>query len=666
MIAGLPKSGLPFRRRGKGIFCQCPAADAKGGKGVAAEIVVEGKSLEEARAKAAAQLGCDPEDLELEVIAETRPGLLSRGRVQVRAYLKQEALDGLVGISGGLVVITDPKPGGRPAMLGPGAHVRLYVNDLAVRDVRAVSSADRVRLEGEVVEAETSVAVEVSEDGLTCTARVRRQPREVYAVEDAAPSNRLVAQARLVERVVPPLSEEEVLQRLAAAGVRYGIDREAIALAIERGDGEPVVVARGDPPVPPVDAEVEYPFLEKSRVFEAAVPGQRRIFSVEPGEVLAVKKPGRPGTPGRDVYGRVLEPPPPRDVTLRAGAGAALRQDGLAVVATVVGRPERRGNLVTVVPVYVIPGNADPRGGPIKFRGDVVVEGDVPDGVVIEAGGDVRVKGLVANSTIAAGGSIIVGGNVVGSRLRGGGLAVLWEKWETYWQETEEMLEELLAAVEQLRQQWESTRQDRPPADGVLVQACLQGRFRRLPGLIEQSAAALEEVGGALGLEAGHPLVEHMAYLRRCLSPSGSLALNTLAELVDRVEGAKAEAQALKGVAGETAQKVQIAASYVQNSVLETTGQVVISGKGCYNCSIYAGGGVVIDGSPGAFRGGQIISRGHVRVRQLGSEAEAKTYVQVPKRCYIKAGEAFPGVLLKAGSKVEKVTARMAVNLLGE
>ncbi|MBC7336837.1 MAG: hypothetical protein H5U01_11295, partial [Clostridia bacterium] len=94
--------------------------------------------------------------------------------------------------------------------------------------------------------------------------------------------------------------------------------------------------------------------------------------------------------------------------------------------------------------------------------------------------------------------------------------------------------------------------------------------------------------------------------------------------------------------------------------------QVVIGGKGCYNCAIYAGAGVVVDGSPGAFRGGQIISKGHVRVRQLGSEAEARTYVQVPRNFYIKAGEAFPGVLLKAGSKLEKVTARMSVNLLGE
>lgn len=634
---------------------------------MAAEVIVEGKNLDEARAKAAAELGCAPDDLELEVIAETKAGLLSRSRVRVRAYLKSEALDGLVGINGGVVVITDPKPGGWPAMLGPGAHVLMYINDLPVREARAVSSADKVRVEGEVVEAESSVAVEVAPDGLTCTLRVRRRPKEVYAVEDAAPSNRLVVQARLVDQALPPLGEEEILQRLAAAGVTYGIDREAIGRAIERSDGEPVVVARGVPPQPPVDAAIEYPLLEKLREFETAAPGQRRIFSVEPGEILAVKKPGKAGSPGMDVYGRVLEPPPPRDVQLRAGAGAALREDGMAVVAAVVGRPECRGNLVTVVPVYVISGNADPRGGPIKFRGDVVVEGDVLDGVVIEAGGDVRVRGLVANSTIAAGGSVIVGGNVMGSRIKGGGLALVWEKWETFWQETEELLEDLLAAVAQLRQQWESVRrEDQQVTDGVLLQVCLQGRYRRLPSVLEQSAKVLEELGQVAGLDAGHPLMEHMAYLRRSLSVPGCLAISGLPELAAHVNGAKDEALALREAAQEAAQRAQITASYVQNSVLETTGQVVISGKGCYNCSIYAGAGVVIDGSPGAFRGGQIISRGHVRVRQLGSEAEAKTYVQVPKNFYIKAGEAFPGVLLKAGSKVEKVTARVSVNLLGE
>jgi hypothetical protein len=144
------------------------------------------------------------------------------------------------------------------------------------------------------------------------------------------------------------------------------------------------------------------------------------------------------------------------------------------------------------------------------------------------------------------------------------------------------------------------------------------------------------------------------------------MALGSAQELAQRFEAAQEEAQALGEMAQAAGRNANITASYVQNSVLETTGQVLVSGKGCYNCSVYAGSGVVIGGIPGAFRGGQIISKGNVRVQQLGSPAEVRTYVQVPKHCYIRAVEAYPGVMLKAGSRIEKVTARMAVNILGQ
>jgi uncharacterized protein (DUF342 family) len=636
---------------------------------MASEVVAEGRTLEEARARAAAALGCPEEDLEVEVLVQEKAGLWpkGKGKVKIRAFRRQGPLDGLVQVTQGRVVVTDPQPGGQPAVLAPGPNVLVWVNDLPVHDPRTVSSQDQIKIEGKKVEAQTAVEVEVSPDGLSCTLKVWRRPEEIYAVEDAGPTNRLVLPAKLVASSLPPLSEEEVLAQLSAAGVVHGIDREAVRQAIEKGDGTPVVVARGTPPQPPVDARVEYPFLAKMAEVENASVDRRAIFSVEPGEILAVKKPGVPGSPGIDVYGRPIEPPPPKDAVIKAGKGAELREGGL-VVATAVGRPEVRGSSVTVVPVYLIPGDVDARGGPIKFKGDVVVEGDVLDGVEIEAGGNVTVKGLVANSSVFAGGSIRVGGNVVGSTLKAGGLLTVWQKWDTFWQEAAESIEELVGAAVQLRQEWERVRGDEALrlGDGAVFKVLLETRLKRIPELLGKTWEALQELAEVMGLAPDHPLVEKVGELRRLLAARGQVPAAGLQELVDCLERTKQEAAAVREAAVSGASSAQIVAFYVQNSVLETTGQVMVNGKGCYNCCIYAGGGVVIEGSPGAFRGGQIISQGHVRIRQLGSPAEVKTYVQVPKNFYIRASEAFPGVLLKAGSRVEKVTARMAVTLLGE
>lgn len=105
----------------------------------------------------------------------------------------------------------------------------------------------------------------------------------------------------------------------------------------------------------------------------------RRIPSVEPGKLLAVKRPGAPGSPGVGVDGQPLLPPAPRQLTLKAGFGAQLQADGTSVVATVAGRPavEEYGNVrvVRVDPVLVHEGDVDMTSGNIRFKGNVKIIG---------------------------------------------------------------------------------------------------------------------------------------------------------------------------------------------------------------------------------------------------------------------------------------------------
>ncbi len=50
-----------------------------------------------------------------------------------------------------------------------------------------------------------------------------------------------------------------------------------------------------------------------------------------------------------------------------------------------------------------------------------------------------------------------------------------------------------------------------------------------------------------------------------------------------------------------------ISVHYIQNSLVEATGDIIIKGKGVYNSSLEAGGNVLITGVPGVSRGGRLL-----------------------------------------------------------
>ena len=80
----------------------------------------------------------------------------------------------------------------------------------------------------------------------------------------------------------------------------------------------------------------------------------------------------------------------------------------------------------------------------------------------------------------------------------------------------------------------------------------------------------------------------------------------------------------------------------------EATGKVLVTGQGCFNTDIRAGGSVDVNG---VFRGGEIVAGGPVSVREAGSELGARTTIRVPEGQIIKIGKAYENVLLQIGGR---------------
>lgn len=224
---------------------------------------------------------------------------------------------------------------------------------------------------------------------------------------------------------------EFLLDELRAAGVTHGVDESALSLAIMQ-TGRAIVVARGEPPVPGQDGRVEW-LVEPSSV---QAPKERAdgtvdyynldlIRPVRAGQVIARRLPPTEGKAGVGVDGKPIPAKPGKDAILPHGQN--LQAAGDEVKAACDGHLARVNGVLSVQPVFEVPGDVDFSTGNIVFDGSVRVRGSVQQGFTVRSGGDVDVAGTVSGATIEAGGHLRVGNGIQGSHrgaIRAGGNVV--------------------------------------------------------------------------------------------------------------------------------------------------------------------------------------------------------------------------------------------------
>jgi uncharacterized protein (DUF342 family) len=217
-------------------------------------------------------------------------------------------------------------------------------------------------------------------------------------------------------------AKSEAFEALQAENIIYGIDSNAIDIAINNHKTTSTLVARGKAPVTGKDSELNYLFDSKTihKLGDEDEHGRvdyhetQTFQNVTVGQVIAVKIPAAPGEPGVDVLGRAIPAAPGKDKPIRFGKNVAWADDNLKIIATSGGEPSLVNNLLSVLPVHEVKGDVSLHTGNIRFSGNVVIHGNVESGFKVEADGDITVDGLVDTADIKAGGKLIIHGGVSG------------------------------------------------------------------------------------------------------------------------------------------------------------------------------------------------------------------------------------------------------------
>ncbi len=227
------------------------------------------------------------------------------------------------------------------------------------------------------------------------------------------------------------LESTEIIQALADAGVIKGIDKTALKKVIvlsnqlAGGKSFTLPVAQGKDAINGKDAKF-LPLVEdvNQRVLapQNSDSDQDKIDMRDFGDTVTVsendpvmrRQPATNGESGFTVQGNILLPLPGQDTELVAGKGTYISPSNPNILlASTSGMPVFRNKTIDVENALCL-NNVSVATGHVKFKGNVVIRGDVEPGMIIRATGSVTVGGFIESADVQAQGSIEVGKGIIG------------------------------------------------------------------------------------------------------------------------------------------------------------------------------------------------------------------------------------------------------------
>jgi uncharacterized protein (DUF342 family) len=299
-----------------------------------------------------------------------------------------------------------------PANDRPPANLVLGENVAAQEEVLTATALGLVRLENGEVRVEP--LARVSEDAIQVTALIHHRDF-------------------LGAPLTPAVLEEELKRLGVVIKSRAMAIQNALAKAAETKSAQEVVAAKGTPPTPGRDGQLEIllkvresgPVEKDGRIDY----GERGSFpSVEPGMIVARLHPPTKGLPGMDVFGRPHPAREGRAVEVQTGENVEAEPDGITYKSLAEGMLVFDRNVLMVTDCLEVRRDVSFATGNIRVdKGSVRIRGAVSTGFTVEAPGFVVVEDVIESADVTAGGDVHVRGGLLmpgGGVVRAGGRVV--------------------------------------------------------------------------------------------------------------------------------------------------------------------------------------------------------------------------------------------------
>ncbi|CQR58815.1 flagellar assembly protein A [Paenibacillus riograndensis] len=535
-----------------------------------------------------------------------------------------EAKNGVIIIQNNEIFITPPLSGGKPAVISAIHPVVLKINGQVITGPTPITSADD--LTWEICE-KPQYQITVSDDKLKVYFTLYRAERYAWNLVNNPASAFVTVRAEMNrEMLLSTLSIEQIMAGFDKSPIVSSLNIPALYEELNNPTYLPVCIAEGKAPVPGTNASLELLLQQKienqfkSLDDSAQETGCPEFFMVQEGEVFAKKLPPAEGLPGFDVYGGVLPPPPPQDLTLFSSPCAALLPGG-EIKACRKGRPRITGSGTFVKTIdfpqtFLVPPSDSEAGGTLMFPGDVIAAHDLSRNTVIEALGNVYIFGDVRNSRIAATGSIFISGKVADSELYAGGYGAAHNRLCSFTELVAKEVAGLREAARHLAETVESTVQT--VKYGLVIMLLLESKYAHLPRMIRDMQELLS------GMSTDYPqdtkILKHL--MEFFLNPGRFTDQITDAGIGSFLSLLKNLAQSICQMQEERV-RIDIAGSH--DSIIKSGGDVHIHGDGVSRSKLHSAGDIYFAKNSSMSSDSTMEAAGTIHARSVGGESIGKS-----------------------------------------
>jgi len=531
--------------------------------------------------------------------------------------------DGMVWVESGIVHWQDAL--NHYPTITPEKGLLLYRNGERVTGTTILMQQDEIRIDLEEELVETEWEIKVTPDKMKAVMAIRPGYRIRRRLQDQEPDSHLVLRLEESRETLHPLSQNLVYERLDELGIVQGINHQMIQLACQSTDASDFIVAEGTAPEPgehgrlqfllPLDVPVPDKLYERD---DGTVDYRERVRipTVKRGEVVADVLPPIPGKAGLTVTGETIFPDPVYPLVIKEGKGIIPIEDGTKLVAIESGRPEVRqsGQLVqlSIMPKIFHPDDVDLSSGHIRFNGDVEITGHVQEGMEVTAEGEIVLHQNVNMAKVVSGSSLHILGNVISSEIVAGKKNLLLAEMSRLLGDMTSQMRQLIAAIEQLyRTPAFKTSDIQKMGLGALIKILMESKYKGLADLIRQFCEKTK-AGGNMFDQEWHQVARQLQHGFLLVHPEALKSLEELQQLQRKLKGFLQVCQAPP----EPNSVVRI--RYAVNSSIYCSGNIYVTGQGCYNTRIYAGGELHVSGF---IRGGTVYASLGAVIGETGTKA---------------------------------------------
>lgn len=540
---------------------------------------------------------------------------------------------GTVQVENNQIIVVDPADNKSYARLHVHPPIKLFVNGERITESVQVKASDKIEWD---IDCPPLFQIEVTKDKMQAFFKLNALFRYDWQLKPKEPAASITLEAfEDTGSVLESVHLANVMQEVQKMGITKNLKPSDIYQELQNPTYKPILIAQGVHPTPSQDARIELYFNEnvENAFFEAGgmidYRNHLRIPSVKKGDMIAKKIPLSEGTVGFDVFGQIVRPDPPKDIIIMAKDHVEINSNG-EVFALKEGRPRISGQQIKFFDIstsYIVSGDVDMKTGHIVFSGDVIVYGDVQDGMIIESLGNVYVSGNVYRSTVTATGSITVKGNSIGGNLYSGYFGVVFNRLYSGSKKLAKLLQDLIDASKLLIGIIEAKGKKIPL--GQVVNMVIENKFKEVPTTVKEIIGCIVNIQNinANELQSLKEKLELFLYPLRIVELKSFSHLYSILNLIQ---------ETFQSIERMQESHVQVEVNQCHLTNIKSNGDILIRRDGVLQSQLYSKGNIIFFGADSVCRGSQLEAGDTICAMYVGGESGGHTLLKAGKKVTLK------------------------------